>query len=184
VSSVSMESQPKPGFLDSAVTLMLRWFGNMLRTNGRALALSPARIGAFTWWSILDQRVSIWTTLAGPLSVLIGSVLVSPMVLVAYVAWVMLTRYVFTAVLALTRPGDGFPISYPFLLYFGQVVGAAVKSYVLFRLDRQRWTRQQTAGRRAHLPFGARLRGWSSTFSHGLALGWLTLGVALAAAAG
>lgn len=184
VSSLSMESQPKPGFIDSAVTLMVRWFGNMLRTNGRALALSPAKIGPFTWWSILDQRLSIWTTLAGPISVLIGAVLVSPLVLVAYVAWVMLTRYVFTAVLALTRPGDGFPISYPFLLYFGQIMGAGVKSYVLFRLDRQRWTRQQAARlRSAALPLAARLRGWSSTFAHGLALGWLTLGVALVSAA-
>jgi glycosyltransferase Alg8 len=184
VASLSMESQPKPGFVDSAVTLMVRWFGNMLRTNGRALALSPTRIGPFTWWSILDQRLSIWTTLAGPISVLIGAVVFSPLVLVAYVAWVMLTRYVFTAVLALTRPGDGFPISYPFLLYFGQIMGAAVKSYVLFRLDRQRWTRQQAARlRSATLPLAARLRGWSSTFAHGLALGWLTLGVALVSAA-
>jgi glycosyltransferase Alg8 len=184
VASLSMESQPKPGFVDSAVTLMVRWFGNMLRTNGRAVALSPTRIGPFTWWSILDQRLSIWTTLAGPISVLIGAVVFSPLVLVAYVAWVMLTRYVFTAVLALTRPSDGFPISYPFLLYFGQIMGAAVKSYVLFRLDRQRWTRQQAARlRSATLPLAARLRGWSSTFAHGLALGWLTLGVALVSAA-
>ncbi len=45
VRSVSMESQPKPGFVDSAVALMLRWFGNMLRTNGRALALGPIASG-------------------------------------------------------------------------------------------------------------------------------------------
>ncbi len=43
VRCVSMETQPKPGFVDSAVTLMRRWFGNMLRTNGRALALSPSQ---------------------------------------------------------------------------------------------------------------------------------------------
>ena len=185
VASLSMESQPKPGFLDSAVTLMIRWFGNMLRTNGRALALSPAKIGVFTWWSILDQRLSIWTTLAGPISVVIGAVMISPMVLVAYVAWVLFTRYVFTAVLALTRPSGGFPITYPVLLYFGQIVGAAVKSYVLFRLDRQRWTRQQAEGRRgAALSLATRLKGWSSTFAHGLALGWLTLGMVLVSAAG
>jgi mannuronan synthase len=184
VASLSMESQPKPGFMDSAVTLMTRWFGNMLRTNGRALALSPLKIGFFTWWSILDQRLSIWTTLAGPISVLVGAVVINPLVLVAYIAWVLLTRYAFTAILAMTRPKDGFPISYPFLLYFGQIVGAAVKSYVLFRLDRQRWTRQQSAGRRnATLPMAARMRGWSSTFAHGLALGWLTLGVVMVSAA-
>lgn len=177
VACLSMETQPKPGFVDSAVTLMIRWFGNMLRTNGRALALRPSQIGWFTWWSILDQKVGIWTTLAGPISVILAAVFVEPLVIPAYIAWVMATRYIFCWVLATMR-GAGFPITYPFLLYFGQVMGAAVKSFVLFRLDRQRWTRQ-SAGRSAPLAFAARLRSYGSTYVHALALGWLTFGVML-----
>jgi glycosyltransferase Alg8 len=100
VTSISLESQPKPGFAESAVTLMIRWFGNMLRTNSRALALGPQRIGLFTWWSILDQKIGIWTTLAGPISMLLAAVFVEPMVLPAYLAWVMATRYLFCWVLA------------------------------------------------------------------------------------
>jgi glycosyltransferase Alg8 len=177
VRSVSLESQPLPGFVDSAVTLMVRWFGNMLRTNGRALALGPRRIGLFTWWSILDQKLGIWTTLAGPISVLLAAAFVEPLVLPAYIAWVMATRYVFCWVLA-TVQGRGFPITWPFLLYFGQIVGAAVKSFVMFRLDRQRWTRQST-GPAANAPLGLRLRALGSTYVHVLALGWLTFGVML-----
>ena len=173
VQTVSMERQPLPGFVESAVTLMVRWFGNMLRTNGRALALPAARIGFFTWWSILDQRVSVWTTLAGPLGVLLTSVLVGPGILLAYLLWVLATRYVFCIALSLFR-GGGFPISYPFLLYFGQIVGAAVKTYVMFRLDRQRWTRQSASAPR---PESARLSNTLSSYVHLLTLGWLTLGV-------
>jgi mannuronan synthase len=179
VASLSMESQPRPGFFDSAITLMIRWFGNMLRTNGRALALPAADIGYFTWWSILDQRLGIWTTLAGPISVLLIVAFDDVLVLPAYIAWVMLTRYVYCCILALVRM-QGFPITNPFLLYFGQIGGAAVKSYVLFRLDRQRWTRQSTspsAGPRAALPWRLRLKSWSSLYAHALALGWLTVGV-------
>ena len=172
-----MESQPKPGFAESAVTLMIRWFGNMLRTNSRALALGPQRIGLFTWWSILDQKIGIWTTLAGPISMLLAAVFVEPMVLPAYLAWVMATRYLFCWVLATVR-GRGFPITWPLLLYFGQIVGAAVKSHVLFRLDRQRWTRQSTEGAGQATP-GAGLRAFGSTYVHALALGWLTFGVML-----
>jgi len=179
VASVSMESQPKPGFIDSAVTLMVRWFGNMLRTNGRALALPPGQIGYFTWWSILDQRVGIWTTLAGPISVAMGAMFVEPLVLPAYVAWVMFTRYCYCCILSTVR-GTAFPITYPMLLYFSQITGAAVKSYVLFRLDRQRWTRQSGVTKtRLAQPLGARLRSLSSVYSHSLALGWLTFGVVL-----
>jgi glycosyltransferase Alg8 len=177
VTSVSLESQPKPGFADSAITLMIRWFGNMLRTNGRALALKPRQIGLFTWWSILDQKLGIWTTLAGPISVALAAIFIEPLVIPAYIAWVMATRYVFCWVLATVR-GQGFPITYPFLLYFGQIVGAAVKSYVLFRLDRQRWTRQST-GHAARPALGERLRALGSTYVHVLALGWLTFGVML-----
>ena len=172
---VSMESQPLPSFFKSATTLMVRWYGNMMRTNGRAIDLGPRRIGTFTWWSIVDQRVSIWTTLAGPTSVLFATLLVSPLLLVLYLAWVMATRYVFCAIISSFR-GKLFPISYPFLLYFGQVVGAVVKSYVSFRLDRQKWTRQNTQS-----GFGGgirtRLRAYGSFGMHVLALGWLALSV-------
>ena len=176
VQTVSMERQPLPGFMQSAVTLMVRWFGNMMRTNGRALALPASKIGAFTWWSLLDQRVSVWTTLAGPLGVILTAILVQPGILLAYLVWVLATRYVFCIVLSLFR-GGGFPISYPFLLYFGQIVGAAVKTYVMFRLDRQRWTRQSGSG--VAVPVKARLGEVLSSYIHGLTLGWLTLGVML-----
>ncbi len=172
---VSMESQPLPGFFKSATTLMVRWYGNMMRTNARALDLGPRRIGMFTWWSILDQRVSIWTTLAGPTSVLIAAVFVSPLVLVLYLSWVMATRYVFCGIISAFR-GRLFPISYPFLLYFGQIVGAVIKSYVSFRLDRQKWTRQKTQFR-IGTGVGPRLRAMGSVGMHVLALGWLVLAV-------
>ena len=177
VASLSMETQPKPGVVDSAVTLMIRWFGNMLRKNGRALALRPSQIGYFTWWSILDQKVGIRTTLAGPISVILAAIFVEPLVIPAYIAWVMATRYIFCRVLATMRR-KGFPIAYPFLLCFGQIMGAAVKSLVLFRPDRQRWTRQ-SSGVTAPLAFAARLRSYGSTCVHALAPGWLTFGVML-----
>src|SRR5437588_3333795 len=43
---------------------LLRWSGNMLRNGSRALALGPRRCGFFIWWCVLDQRMSIWTSLS------------------------------------------------------------------------------------------------------------------------
>lgn len=174
VACVSMETQPKPGFVESAVTLMRRWFGNMLRTNGRALALGPQKIGLFTWWSILDQRVSMWTTLTAPVGIVLFAVFVDPLIAVAYVAWVMATRYFYCWLLATF--GGPFPITYPFLLYFGQLFGAAIKTSVMFRLDRQRWTRQSTAIASAAGSEG-RIRSLTSSYMHVLALGLLVAGV-------
>lgn len=173
VRTLSMERQPLPSFFASATTLMVRWYGNMLRTNGRALALPASQIGVFTWWSLLDQRLSIWTTLAGPIAVGLTTIFTGSGILVAYIAWVLFTRYAFCLALSLFR-GAAFSIRYPFLLYFSQIMGAAVKSFVLFRLDRQRWTRQ-TSGAGRVTTFSDHI----STILHALALGVLTLSVSL-----
>lgn len=179
VQSYSMETQPRPGFFDSSKVLMVRWFGNMMRTNGRALRLSPNLVGRFTWWSILDQRVSMWTTLVGPISIAIAAIFYSPMVIPAYIAWVMLTRYVFCVVISVFC-GTWFPITHPPILYFGQIAGAFVKTFVFFRLDRQKWTRQGAgSGGKVKIAFSARLKAFESTAHHTLALIWLTLAVIL-----
>ena len=72
-------------------------------------------------------------------------------------------------------------MSCPVLLYFSQITGAAVKSDVLFRLDRQRWTRQsaRSAVKKPRLSLALRLKSWSSTYSHALAIAWLTFGAVL-----
>ena len=123
---------------------MIRWFGNMLRTNGRAIALGPRRMGLFTWWCIVDQRVSMWTSLVGPVSAIGLALSADPFILPLYILWVALTRFLQTLLLLTMR--QEVSAYYPFLLYFNQIYGSMVKVFVLFRLDRQKWTRQNTVG--------------------------------------
>lgn len=174
VRSWSMETQPGPTFYGSSKTLMVRWFGNMMRTNGRALRLNPRKIGFFTWWSIMDQRISMWTTLVGPISVVYAAIVATPAVIPFYIAWVMMTRYFFCAIISLFR-GTWFPVTHPPILYFGQVAGAIVKTFVMFRLDRQKWTRQGASGGGAVANFSVRLMAFESTVHHALAFVWLTI---------
>ncbi|MEM9248567.1 MAG: glycosyltransferase [Pseudomonadota bacterium] len=176
VQSQSYETQPRPTFYDSAKTLMVRWFGNMMRTNGRALRLPTRDIGFFTWWSILDQRVSMWTTLVGPISVFATAIIYTPYVIPLYIAWVMGTRYIFCAIIAIFN-GRWFPVTHPPILYFGQVVGAIIKTFVLFRLDKQKWTRQGSGAARAPVAFYDRIKAFESTAHHALAVGWLTVAI-------
>ena len=49
--------------IDRAYNNMRRWYGNMLRNNGRAIGLGPMTTGWFTWYSMCDQRISFWTCL-------------------------------------------------------------------------------------------------------------------------
>ncbi|MCB2054121.1 MAG: glycosyltransferase [Geminicoccaceae bacterium] len=173
---VTIEHPPSPWFLSASTQLMTRWFGNMLRASGRAIALGPRRIGPFTWWCLIDQRVSMWTPLLGPLAAGFYAVLVSPIFLYAYLAWVLLTRLVQTLMLLPFRASVSG--AYPLLLYYNQVYGACVKTYMLFRLDRQRWTRQQIEiGRIDPHPWRRQLRAAGSLYVHLLALTTLVAAV-------
>lgn len=165
----TVESPPSDNFVASAAQLMTRWFGNMLRTNGRALGLGPHRIGLFTWWAIFDQRISMWTSLAGLAMTTIVGLFVSPTAFLAYAVWILATRYVQTLMLLQSR--RRVSVFYVPLIYFNQIFGSLIKTYIFFRLNRQRWTRQRTtlagSGGRA---FWTAFSDVSSVLVHGLAI--------------
>jgi glycosyltransferase Alg8 len=55
-----------------------------------------------------------------------------------------------------------------------------VKTYILFRLDRQRWTRQNITAASGLSAGQARARSMAAVYLHGLAVGVLATAVALA----
>jgi glycosyltransferase Alg8 len=158
VYACGFEELPDPHrFFGSTISLMRRWYGNMLRNNGRAVRLGPAPIGLFTWWCLVDQRLSIWTSLTGPgIALLLGLVQHWSFV-TGYVAWIMLARLAATAVLGAYR--RRFSALWPVLLYYNQIVGALVKTYVASRLNQQNWVRQNiSAGQPADVARARRQR--------------------------
>lgn len=178
VQVITIETPPTPRFIESSLMLMCRWFGNMLRTNDRAIALGPGPMGLFPWLAILDQRIAMWTSLASPVTALLAALCVSPLALVYYLLWMGITRYILALSLLVSRPRVS--AFYPFLLYYNQVVGALVKTFVLFRPDKQKWTRQQTILQRGHSPAQEwRLR-FGSAAMHGLAMAGFVLLLATA----
>ncbi|MCB1835509.1 MAG: glycosyltransferase [Geminicoccaceae bacterium] len=166
---VTIEHPPGDTFVSASTRLMMRWFGNMLRAGGRAIDLGPRQVGLFTWWCLIDQRVSMWTPLIGPLAAACFSITVSPLFLYVFIAWILFTRFVQTLMLLPFR--DTISGLYPFLLYYNQVYGALIKSYMLFRLDRQRWTRQQISSRiQGGGCFRSLARTTGSAYIHALAM--------------
>ena len=164
VKVLTIETPPMPSFIDSSFVLMRRWFGNMLRTNGRAIALGPKPMGWFPWISIIDQRLSMWTALSGLMLAIMASILVTPFAFLYYLLWIGITRYVLTLSLLAARPSVS--AYYPFLLYYNQIIGSLVKTYVLFRLDKQKWTRQNTTLKHDRSAWAQRLVAFSSMYMH------------------
>ncbi len=164
----TVEEPPSKHFLPAATQLMVRWFGNMLRTNSRALALRPSKVGFFTWWTIFDQRVSMWTSLAGLAMVLLVGLFETPFAFLIYVLWVLTTRYLLTLMLFNSR--RRVSALYPFFIYFNQIYGSIIKTYIFFHLNKQRWTRQKTMLEDGRTRLEGRVREASSTLVHVIAI--------------
>lgn len=132
--------------LDRMIQNFKRWSGNMLRNGTRALKLGPFKIGWFIWWCVLDQRIAMWTMLVSPILAVMASTLHTPYYIVSYIIWILVSRMALCMVLyCYCRRID---ISFPFILYFNQLINAGVKVYCLFRLSKQRWSNRgdQAAG--------------------------------------
>ncbi len=162
----TVEHPPEKSFIKASRKLMYRWYGNNLRQNSRALKLGARRLGWFTMLVLFDQRVSMWTSLLGLVVAILASLKYSIAFLLVYLLWIGLTRLVLTLLLSLS--GHRIGPAYPLILYYNQIVGALVKIYVFFRLDRQSWTRQPTKLERGLASFQRWFNAWSSramTFS-------------------
>jgi len=122
-----------------------RWSGNMLRNGSRAIALGPRTVKPFIWWCIVDQRIAMWTMMVSP-TLAILTLFVEPMYLLHCLIWVVLSRTVLC--LFLFRYARSTDLSWPFILYFNQIINASVKIFMIFHLSKQKWSNRgnQSAG--------------------------------------
>ncbi len=173
----TVEELPDPRFFTTSITLMKRWFGNMLRTNDRAIAVGPSKIGFFTWWCIIDQRLSMWTSLTGIIFAVLSAISVSTWALAIYAAWILVSRYMLSLLLLSQR--NEMSVWYPLLLWYNQVVGSLVKTYALSHPSQQKWTRQKTTLAKNAGTFRERYIALSSNVSHAVMLAALITVIAV-----
>lgn len=141
VTTYSLESRDA-NFLSVSTSLPYRWYGNTLRNNDRALALGWRTTGFFIWIAILDQRLSMWTSLVGITGAVILAIFSSYIYLPFYFAWVFGVRVIQMFVIA----ARGHPVSMltiPLMLY-SQWFGAIVKIRAYFNLSDQKWSKGGT----------------------------------------
>ncbi|MGK7917711.1 MAG: glycosyltransferase [Prochloraceae cyanobacterium] len=128
---------------------MRRWSGNMLRNGTRALALGPRKVGFFTWLCILDQRVSIWTTLISPGIFLIASLQGNWLSASILCCWLLVSRPIYLTVVFWGRKSRLKLIHLPIML-IAQWSTSLVKIWTQMHLAQQKWTnRHGNKGRSA-----------------------------------
>jgi len=137
-----LEELPSGSFFYATTRLMGRWFGNMFRGGNRALMLGPVRCGWFVWLCLIDQRISMWTTLTAPVFFIMATLFHDTRFLLIYLLWVVISRSFQS--LGLWASTGRFHPYYPFLIYYTQLMAAMIKVFMLFHLDLQAWTRQKS----------------------------------------
>ncbi len=134
----SLESR-NADFLSLSTSLPYRWYGNTLRNNSRALALGRKKIGFFIWLCVLDQRISMWTSMVGITGALTLALFRDLVYFPIFIAWVLIVRTIQMFVIAY----NGHPVSMltiPLMLY-NQWVGAIIKIRAFFYLADQKWSK-------------------------------------------
>src|SRR5262249_33275444 len=114
-----------------------RWSGNMVRNSERAIRLGPQRVGWFCWWCLVDQRLSMWTILVGPLGLIMLALSSRWDLAAAYLLWVIVSR----TVRAMPSWIHGRRVS-PVYTPLAAVIdwcAAVLKIYVLFFPAKQFW---------------------------------------------
>ena len=133
----SLESRDAD-FLEISMSLPYRWYGNTLRNNDRALAVGWRKVGFFIWMCILDQRLSMWTSLVGISGAVILSLFKSFIYLPMYLAWVLIVRTAQMAVI--TYCGHRVSMQTIPLMLYNQWIGAFIKIHSYFNLSSQKWS--------------------------------------------
>ena len=160
----SLESRDAD-FMNISLSLPYRWYGNTLRNNERALAIGWHKIGLFIWICILDQRISMWTSLVGLTGAIILSIFKSFIYLPLFLSWVCFVRSVQISVIAFM----GHPVNLrtiPLMLY-NQWIGALIKIHAYFNLSNQKWSKGKSQQQKTdeNLPISHPLARWMPTYS-------------------
>jgi len=161
-----------------ALANIRRWSGNSLRHGWRAFKLGPQKLGWFCWYSLLDQRLAIWTVLVGPLFALLAVCAGRLEFAAAYLLWVMVSRLCHSAIA--WRHGRRLSAFYVPLQIASDWVISVTKAWTLFHPAKQAWlnrgARRLDAQKTGASP---RLRAAAAHYLYAFACSAMVLGIGI-----
>jgi len=166
--------------LTRALANIRRWSGNSLRHSWRAFVLGPRKLGWFCWYSLLDQRLAIFTVLVGPMFCILSLLTGRFQLAAGYLLWVMLSRLAHASIS--WRHGRRFSIYYLPLQVLSDWTIAVTKIWVLFHPAKQAWlnrgarTLDSTSTRASH-----QLRTGVAHYLYGFTCASFAVAIAIAA---
>ncbi len=134
--ATTIEVVPGNG-VQRALANIRRWSGNSLRHSWRAIRLGPGRLGLFPWWSLVDQRLAMFTVLFGPTICLLALLAGRYELCAGYLLWLLISRVAHAAIS--WRHGRRWSVFYVPLMFLSDWATALTKLWVLFHPAKQSW---------------------------------------------
>jgi mannuronan synthase len=128
------------GFLRSVFALNHRYSGNMARANLHPDAWREIGDRLHFRYGLIDQRISMWTSLLTPVILLYLLVFGPTAAFVVFLTYVLLIKNV--QAVALSWLAGHYDPWFPYLIFFDQVMQSLVKVRSFAFLHRQAWTNQ------------------------------------------
>ena len=133
----------KKSFVSETIALTTRYSGNMARANLHFDAWRGAKGKLHFQYGLLDQRFSMWTSLLTPIVLVLSLLFDSFDVFILFLTYALLIKNL--QALALIVTSGAYDPYFPYLIFYNQVMSAAVKIFTFAFLHRQKWNNQNIA---------------------------------------
>ena len=137
------QQDSEKSFVKETIALTTRYSGNMARANLHIDAWRGAKGKLHFQYGLLDQRISMWTSLLTPLVLLLSLFFDSFDVFILFLTYALLIKNL--QALALAASGRAYDPYFPYLIFYNQVMSSAVKIFAFAYLHRQKWNNQNIA---------------------------------------
>lgn len=131
----------KDDFIKSTYNLTHRYSGNMARANLHQDAWVGANKTLHFAYGLLDQRISMWTSLLTPVLLLYLLLFEQFGLFVVALTYALLIKHI--QAIALWSLSGIYDPWYPYLIFYNQVMSALIKVRAFAYLHRQSWSNQK-----------------------------------------
>lgn len=133
----------RKGFVRTIYALSQRYSGNMARANLHPDAWQNLKGKLHFHYGLLDQRISMWTSLLSPCILLFLLISGQLSAFVVFLTYVLAIKNI--QALALAVVSRHYHPSFPYLIFFDQVLQSIAKIQAFAFMHRQVWTNQGVA---------------------------------------
>ena len=132
------EQNEENNFVKETIALTTRYSGNMARANLHPDAWRGAAGKLHFKYGLLDQRISMWTSLLTPVVLVVSLLFDDFDIFILFLTYTLIIKNL----QAIAWSGSDYNPMFPYLIFYNQIMSSLVKIFTFAFLHRQKWNNQ------------------------------------------